>query len=399
MYHQKITDKFGPDLYALLGPKENRRPWHSLSESEKESRLKRIPEYINTRSLGKHPSFVDMVIFSFTKLANMGNDNPLLGIELPQYDSLQQAAQQQNMPAMNYDPTNLKDVTVFYKNAAKQRDIFLRHIFEDIVLRFNPGLVFPGIGRMDSRGRLFINDAQHRILACMFLGIEQVPVSYINSDNEYWDVSQYAAINIHSLSASPFDHYRIRVQRAIASEEAGIDVEAEDDLCLELHKLFDDLEITVCEKGDNQGTNSKVLTGIGNMIKYRKTYGSNYFERATTINAQLFPSCIFHTANSWGLMEFFKYQDNSIDKHTFDFELKSALRKRWPKDIQGGKLHKEIKDAYKKQTDADAYNSRIPEELIIAHGIWQVCKNYAPNFDWREPTWPVNAMMFKLPMV
>jgi hypothetical protein len=288
---------------------------------------------------------------------------------------------------MNYDEHTLRNIDILYKNAAKQRDVFLRHIFEDIVFRFNAGLVFPGIGRMNSKGMLFVNDAQHRTLACIILGIEAVPIHYINSDDEYWDVAQYAGINIHSLSASEFDKYRIRVQRRIEAVAAGFAVEPEDELSYELHDLFDNLGITVAEKGDSLGTNSLVLTSIGNMIKYREEYKKDSFDRATTLNAQMFPTCKFHTANSWGLMEFFKNQDPTINPMQMDYAIMNALKTRWTKDNVGNQMHSQFKEAYKAQTGTAATASRAPEPLIIAHGIYQVCMKYDPDTNWVEPEW------------
>lgn len=400
-YHPQIAEQFGADLFGLLGPKSERKPWESLDPKEQQDRLDRIPEYVNTRKLGKSPLLVDIVCFCFNELANMGSNNPLLGIELPEYNTLNDAAVSLSMPAMNYDPTNLHDLVKLVKNAAKQRDVFLRHIFQDVIFRFNPGLVFPAIGRMDSRGWLFVNDGQHRTLACIMLGIEQVPISFITSDDEYWDVAQYAAINIHSLSASEFDRYRIRVQRYLASIEAGIAIEKEDEISYELSELFDNLDITVAEKNDKSlGKNGKVLTGIGNMIKYRREYGKDSFTRSTVINARLFPTCVFYTANSWGLMEFFKAQKALTEEaRIVDYAVFNALRKRWARENAGGQMHKNIKDTYKEQTDADAYNSRVPEPVIIAHGIWQICKKYQPQIDWVEPAWPANANKFELDLV
>jgi len=82
MYHSKITQQFGKDLTGLLGPKANRVPWHTLDATERRKRLNKIPVYINTRSLGKHPKLVEIVFFCLSKLANMGMDNPLLGVDL-----------------------------------------------------------------------------------------------------------------------------------------------------------------------------------------------------------------------------------------------------------------------------------------------------------------------------
>ncbi len=386
-YHSKISLQFGSDLFKLLGPKANRVTWASLTPQERKRRLSKIPLYVPTRSLGKHPKLVDIVIFCFNRLVNMGVDNPLLGIDLPEFESLAQAAQLNGVPAMNYGADTLRNIDILCKNAAKQRDVFLRHIFEDIILRFNPGLVFPGIGRMSSKGMLFVNDAQHRTLACIILGIEEVPINYITSDDEFWDVAQYAGINIHSLTASEFDKYRIRVQRFIEANAAGYPVEPDDELSHELHELFDNLGITVAEKGDSLGTNSLVLTSIGNMIKYREEYKKDAFDRATTLNAQMFPTCKFHTANSWGLMEFLKHQDSTLDHMQMDYTIMNALKKRWTKDNVGNQMHSQFKEAYKAQTGTAATSSRAPEPLIIAHGIYQVCSKYESEFSWAEPEW------------
>jgi hypothetical protein len=398
-YHSKITAQFGADLFKLLGPKADRRAWKSLSAKEQKEILSKIPVYVNTRSLGKYPPLVDVVIFCFNKLVNMGAENPLLGIDLPEYDSLTDAAEKLNTVSLNYDVTNLHDINILVKNAAKQRDVFLKHIFEDIIFRFQPGLVFPGIGRMDSKGRLFVNDAQHRTLACIILGIESAPISYIVSDDEYWDVAQYAAINIHSLIASEFDRYRIRVQRYIAAVEAGLPVEDDDKLSNELHELFEELGVIVLEKSDAQGSKALVCTSIGNMITYRKEYGQSDFTRAVQLVARLWNTSKFQSANAWGLMEFLKYQDPSVDPMLMDYAIQNSLGKRWSKANSGGQVHKTIKDTYKQQTAADAYNSRIPEPLIIAHGIWQVCKKYDEVTLFVEPPWPVGATKFKMALI
>lgn len=388
MWHPKITKEFGKDLFGLLGPKSERVSWYSLSPQERASRLAKIPAYINTRSLGKHPKLIDIVIFCLKKLENMGVNNPLRGIDLPEFDELSSAAEKLGVPSMNYGSGTLVNRDILYKNAGKQRDVFLRHIFEDIIFRFNPGLVFPGIGRMDSNGKLFVNDAQHRTLACIILGIEQIPVNYINSDDEYWDVAQYAGINIHSLSASEFDKYRIRVQRYIEALAARMPIDPEDELSHELHELFEDLGITVAEKLDKTlGTNSLVLTGIGNMIKYRNDYGKDIFTRATALNARMFPTCKFHTANTWGLSEFLKYQTQPDDPVEVDYHIMGALKRRWAKDNAGNQVHSNIKEAYKNDTGVVATSATVPEELIIAHGIYQVCKFYHEGFNWIEPEW------------
>ena len=397
-YSKKITDWAGADLYKLLGPKNERVPWQSLTFEEKNARLKKIPEYVSTRRLGKSPSFEDMLLECFRVLANLGANNPLRGIDLPCYNSLLEASTDHNTPPLNYFGGLIKTLRL-HKNAEKQRDIFLKHILEDIVFQFEPGLVFPGVGRQDSTGRIFVNDAQHRTLGCMFLGIEEVPLNYMTSDDEYWDVQQYAAININSLQCSEFDKFRIRVQRGEASLEANYKVDPEDQLHMDINDVFERNEIRVAEKGDKDiEGNSKVLTGIGNMVKYWKEYGPDIATRAIELNAVMFPTSVFQTANSWGLMEFLKAQDKNADPILMDYAIQEAIKTWLPKDNQGNKLHDQIKKKCKEDNDL---NSTRFEPKVIAEGIRQICEAYSGDVSWawNEPDWTEERYEFKLDLV
>ena len=382
-YPTKITEFFGEDLFRLLGPKTERKSWHSLSFKEQESRKKNIPVYISTRKLGKTPSFADILFECFKQLTLLGDKNPLMGIELPFYESLADAGEQLNMPIMNSALVPTDDLV---KNAEKQRDVFLAHILLDIVFQFQPGLVFPGAGRKDSKGRIFVNDAQHRSLACMILGIDHVPLNYIESDDEYWDVQQYAAININSLQCSEFDRYRIRTQRAETSIEAGYEVDPDDQVAWDMSQVFDQNEINVTEKGDSTlDTKAKVLTGIGNMTKYWKEYGPEIATRAIQINAQCFPNSVFQTANSWGLMEFLKQQTHT-NAMELDYEIQRAIKVMLPRDNQGNRLHSMIKTACKEQIEDKSLRW---EPVVIAEGIRQIVQEYCEaDIDWVTPKWP-----------
>ena len=70
-----------------------------------------------------------------------------------------------------------------------------------------------------------------------------------------------------------------------------------------------------------------------------------------------------------------------------DYAIMNALKTRWTKDNVGNQMHSQFKEAYKSQTGTAATSSRAPEPLIIAHGIYQVCKKYEPDFNWVEPEW------------
>lgn len=397
-YPKKITDLFGTDLYKLLGPQAKRKAWNEFSFKEQEERIKAIPVYVSTRRLGKAPSFTDMLCECFRVLVTLGDKNPLKGVDLPMFDSLASASQHHGTPALNYFNT-LTSIDLLYKNAEKQRDLFLQHILVDIVFQFEPGLVFPGVGRRDSQGRIFVNDAQHRTLGCMFLGIESVPLNYIDSDNDYWDVQQYAAININSLQCSEFDKYRIRVQRGDSSVEAGLVVDPEDKVCMDIRDCLEANEITVTEKGDTDITvHGKILTGIGNIIKYWKEYGPDIAYRAIELNATMFPTSKFQTANSWGLMEFLKAQDSKVNTIEMDYAIHSAIKTLITKDNQGNKLHDTIK---KKCKEDNELNSIRFEPMVIAEGIRQICNEYSADvsWKWKEPKWTEEKFEFELDLV
>lgn len=397
-YPQQITDEFGTDLFKVLGPASERVTWSKLSKKVRKTKTSQINKYlayINTSSLGAHPNFVEMLALCFRTLVNLGDENPLQGIDLPVLGSLKNACKINNMPALNYASNTLIDVRTLHKNASKQRDVFFAHILIDIVFRFNPALVFPGVGRKDSTGRIFVNDAQHRTLACMMLGIDFVPLNYIESDDEYWDVMHYAAINIVSLACSDFDKYRIRIQTGQESKKAGYPVDVEDQVCMDLNQIFLKSNITVIEKKDTGSGNARVLSGIGNMIKYYKEYDSDIAARAIELNAIMFPKGRFATANSWGLMEFMKYQDPTIDPMQMDHFIRLAIKKRYPDNVKGASLHLDIKEIARKPTG----KSDHAEPVLIAHGIYQMCCKYSPSIAWVEPTSSAGPITFKLPLI
>jgi hypothetical protein len=128
------------------------------------------------------------------------------------------------------------------------------------------------------------------------------------------------------------------------------------------------------------------------MIKYREEYKKDVFDRSVTLNAQMFPTCKFQSANSWGLMEFLIHQNSNIDPIEMDYAVMNALKMRWAKDNAGNQLHSQIKEAYKAKTGTAATSSRAPEPLIIAHGIYQVCVKYQPDIAWVEPDWDVTKV-------
>ena len=385
-FSKSVTDLFGSDLVLLLGPKANRVSWDSLDNKEQQRRIKLIPEYIDTSDLGDYPTFDELLLKCITVLAQQGTNNPLNGIDLPVFNSLEDACIAHGIPPLIQH--NLVNVSKFSKNAKKQRDVFLRHILADIVFEFKPNLVFGGVGRQNSKGTIFVNDGQHRTLACMFLGIRNVPLDYCESDNEVTDIDQYAAININSLVASEFDKHRIRVQRAIALKNENKPLHPTD----EIHYLFqteccDPYGVTIAEKVNQDNTQGayKVLTGIKNMINYTETYGIDIMKRSVAICAKTFPNTKqFHTANAWGLCEFIKSQDTDVDPKYMDYFIELGLKSLFQPN-QGSKLHDTIKKQCRLENNNELLGSAEPK--VVAEGIKQILSKTQPDldFEWMSP--------------
>lgn len=381
-YSNKVTQMFGDDLYPLLGPKANRVPWHSLSYKEQQKRLDKCPDYVTCNGLGKVATFEDMFILCIQQLINLGQDNnPLYGIDIPQFDSLEDASVAMNFPPLVY--ANLADISSFVQNNETQRHIFLRHIIEDIVCDFKPHMVSSGLGRMDSKGRLFVNDGKHRTIGCMFFGIEQVGIPYLISDDTLYDIEQYRSENITPLAPSEFDKYRIRVQAAEARINAGKEPYESDKVCHFLHEVFEGCGVTVTEKGDPEGSKSNGLTGVGNMIKYTVDYGEDFMKAAIEFDARTFPSTVFKTANAWGIAEFLKAQDQDAYKNNYFQmmdEISKAIKIYLPEDRSGNKLHASIKQAIKDQNPE--LTSIRNEPKVIAKGIYKIVSRYSTDNSW-----------------
>lgn len=381
-YSIKVKQMFGEDLYALLGPKANRVSWYSLSYKEQQARLDKCPVYITCDNLGNIAEIDDMLVLCMQQLINLGQkDNPLFGIDIPQYDSLVEAAEDMNFPPLRNLP--LTPISSMVQNNKTQRHIFLRHIIEDIVCDFKPHMVSSGLGRMDSKGRLFVNDAKHRTIGSAFFGIEATGIAYLESDDPLYDIEQYRSENITPLAPSEYDKYRIRVQAAEARINAGKDPYESDKVCHFLHEVFEGCGVSVTEKGDPEGSKSNGLTGVGNMIKYVVDYGEVLMKAAIEFDARTFPSTVFKTANAWGMAEFLKAQDpQAFNENYFQMmgELSNAIKIYLPEDRSGNKLHASIKDAIKRQNPE--LTSIRNEPKVIAKGIYKIVSKYSTDNSW-----------------
>jgi hypothetical protein len=378
-YSNKVKQMFGEDLYALLGPPANRVPWSSLSKKEQRTRINNVPEYVDARKINpKRTSLEEMFILLINECLNLGDKNPFYGLDLPVFDSLPEMCEAYGVPELHQQRTPVANMV---HNNETQRQIKFRHMFRDIIVCFQPNKITSGYGRMDSKGRLFVNDAKHRILGGMFFGIEEFSLNYIISDDELEDVEQFATENISPEPASEVNKWNIRVMRSRGRLNADKPVLDEDDTSYWLSEQFDINGVTVVEKEDREGPTSNRLSGVGNMIKYTEEYGKPLMALGIEFDARCFPTTVFKTANAWGMAEFLQAQDPDVlkeNQHAIMHEIKMAVKKYLPKENQGNKLHQSIKDAMREQTEG----SIRYEPMVIAKGIYKIVSKYSTDNSW-----------------
>ena len=194
-------DLFGQDLVMVFGPKNQRVHISDISIAQKRKILESVPETLETDDLGDRPSIYQVVN---KVLSCMAQSKAFIGIDL---DWQPENVDNQGLkrPKDGY-----KHASKFYKNNKTQRGIKMRHLIEHLLFQWNNKAYLTGLARLLSDGTFNLNDAQHRNVAAIILGIRWLAVDWEESDFESVDVDQYAYVNLLSLVASQFDHFRIR---------------------------------------------------------------------------------------------------------------------------------------------------------------------------------------------
>jgi hypothetical protein len=288
--------------------------------------------------------------------------------------------------AMRRHPSHYFHVSKLYKNNSVQRGIKLRHLLKDILFPFNPDHVLMGLARYLKDGTINVNNAQHRTIACIIIGITEIPFEGQESELESVDVDLYATDNLNTLSASPFDEFRIRVKRNIVRKAEGrTDLIAEDVKCEDIFNIHTRHGSRFIEKGGD--VLAKEFTGVGNMLKYYDQYGADIYDRAVGIACSVFSKApMSGTGNVWGLMEFLREQKNNgtfSDNMELDWAVQESLLYKYTDPKKTG-MHLDIKGAFNQYLESGrgAHFLECPEPRIIAAGITKLCKISYPEIIW-----------------
>ena len=368
---------FGQDLLMVFGPSQNRRHISQLTAAEKRAVLNKIPVYVTTEDLGTRPSFYQI---ANKILQILQQTQALIGIDLDWQTDIRK-------DGLVRSDSSFIATELCYKNNRSQRGIFLRHLVEDILFVFDIRMFLTGLARKLPDGTYNLNDAQHRNVAGIILGIREIPADWILSDLESVDIDQYAAVNLNSLAASDFDYFRIRVMRNKARKTEGrTDLDPYDIAAEEMYELHLKYGSKFIEKGSDRIFPLE-CTGVGIMKNYFEHYGAGTYERALSIVTSVFNKAQISTANCWGLMEFITEQTNagvavgtvpSMNEQLLDFTILQSVQTRYSDPARSG-MHLDIKRAFDKGPGNEL---DIAERRKIAAGIWKICNTIHPEVNW-----------------
>lgn len=290
-----VVEKFGQDLELVLGPKNQRKDYRSLSQKEIAERLEMISERLFVpQTRGGMLSILDSWILALEELAD---SKALWGVDFPKY------------AFMPMEGTERHPVEMLWINYGSQRILYLRHCIS-IVFKFDPWSVFNAIGRKDSTGKVYVNDGQHRTMACLFFGMRYMAVQYRTSDDYTVDIDQFCACNVDNLPSEPYDNYRNRSSRAEIYIQNGKKPFREDQEMLDIKHWAQRWRINICRAKDPAASSNRGISHMGDILKSARM-GIDSMDIAAAVHIRCYDTQTIKSANLLGLTDLIRQQDNS----------------------------------------------------------------------------------------
>lgn len=378
-YLKCITDKYGDDLTGLCGPKSQRKSIKDFDPVEIRRRMSKVAELLDVSPIMDDDGYAkveDVIMFVLNHCQEAGIFE---GMELPFFDRLF------GRGMLYRDNSNFVSIPEMWINYRQQRMVRVKHLVGDLVFNYKPHLVQPATGREMENGDKVVNDAQHRTLASCIVGIDQMPMNYMEFDDiarmlAIVDAEQYHSINIVSLAASEYDKWRNGTNLAREKEKLKLPLTPDEERYLKAWRVFNANGVKVLDKDDKSESSrqSKALTGIGNMLTYLDTYGFDIWSRSVNINMRLFTDCVFATNVSWGICEFLKQQGNIGSPAAVDQAIYQALDEKY-----GSRSARQLRDQVYRAKDAycelHEVGNDASEPVLLAEGIRQVVAKYQPT--------------------
>lgn len=387
-YPEVIAQRFGKDLDQILGPKSQRIPYDQVSQAEVERRLELVDEKLFLANMrgGKQQllqTFYDLLEHLEATKALWGIDIPLMNI----------------MPMEGVERHAVEKLWINYRS---QRTLYARHIVQ-IVFKFDPWSVFNGIGRLTTDlKRLFINDAQHRTIACMIFGIRYMSVQYRISDDENVDIDQFCACNVDNLPSEAYDNYRNRKERCDAYIQAGRPPIREDKFMWDIAQWAGRWAVNICRVGDPVANGARGISHMADLYKSARM-GFDVMDAAAAVLVKVYPNDPMKSANLVGLCELLKQQEpewldvdyqgpNNSNLNPRLDDLAEIIEKRFGNVNKGqnsGTYHDQCKQAinnwYKEEFNTLSNPSGIAPEVKVAHATFHVYDSYSTKYKLTVP--------------
>lgn len=294
-YPDIIKEKFGDNLELVFGPKNKRVDYRKLSQKEIAERLEKIPEklWVN-QTRGGMLTILDSWILALDELVD---SKALWGVDFPLISF---------MPMEGCERHPVENLWINY---GSQRILYLRHCIQ-IVFKFDPWSVFNAIGRKDSNGFIYINDGQHRTVACLFFGMRYMAVQYRTSDDPTVDIDQFCACNVDNLPSEPYDNFRNRASRAEIYIQNGKKPFREDQEMLDIKHWAQRWKIHICRANDPAASSNRGISHMGDILKSARMGIAN-MDIAAAIHIRCYDTQTIKSANLLGLTNLISQQDVS----------------------------------------------------------------------------------------
>jgi hypothetical protein len=370
-YPDRVKADFGDNLELVFGPKNIRVDYRQLSQKEVTERLAMIPEKLWVdQTRGGMLSLLDSWMLALKALADSkalwGVDFPLLNI----------------MPMEGCVRYKVEDC---WLNYGSQRIFYLRHGIQ-IVFKFDPWSVFNAIGRKDSTGKIYINDGQHRTMACLFFGLRYMAVLTRTSDEVTVDIDQFCAQNVDNLPTEPYDNYRNRTSRADIYIKSGKTPFKEDKEMYDIAKWAGRWGIRICRANDPDASSNRGISHMGDIIK-SSLMGIENMDVAAAVMIRCYDYQTIKSANLLGLTNLLSQQDATWIDATINTEgifnniktmanpkledLAQVILKQFGTD--SGSLHAACKKAV---NDLNGKGNGIGPEIKVAHALYHVYRKF-----------------------
>jgi len=384
-------NKFDADLAAIFGPPSERRHISTFT-TEKDlkdlsDRINKLPEYVCTKSLGQDPSLFQVTNHILTVIQQT---KALKGIDLDW-----QTTDDLKTKGLIRHNSMYKPAAKIVKNNDSQRGIQLRNLVWKILFRFKADAVQTGLARYSPiKDLYYLNDAQHRYIACVILGIREIPLEYKISEFESDDVRQYKYTNLSGLPATNYDKYRNRVQtiQMAIKEDPNFKVSSasadpDEIRAWNVYNILEEFNAECIEQGGKgkDAAGARQSTGVGKLIGLHEEYGHDIFRRAIMIHTQNWYEKQLKHQNVGGTCEFIRTQEEKntcgLDATAIDLAIIDALDHRY-KAGKGQKVnfYQDVVGLIKKATlNTDVV---IQYEKMVAAGLYKIIVVTDPNTKW-----------------